>query len=78
MSLNMIPNTKILDTLNKITENVTDERILKLKEYIIKTWITSKTWQIKHWCVFRKNIRTNNDCEGELLYNMSLLNSTSA
>ena len=39
-------------------------KLIKLVNYIRKTWITSTVYQISSWCVFGQPIRTNNDVEG--------------
>ena len=33
-------------------------------QYIHDTWMKHSVWSIESWCVFKRNIRTNNDCEG--------------
>ena len=35
-----------------------------LMEYIDQTWMKSSVWPIESWCVFKRTVRTNNDCEG--------------
>ena len=32
--------------------------------YIDQTWMKSSVWPIESWCVFKRTVRTNNDCEG--------------
>ena len=39
-------------------------KLMKLLNYIRKTWITSTVYQISSWCVFGQPIRTNNGVEG--------------
>ena len=39
-------------------------KLMKLLNYIRKTWITSTVYQISSWCVIGQPIRTNNGVEG--------------
>lgn len=38
--------------------------VIRLLAYIRKTWLKCKTWPVSDWCVFDRDVRTNNDCEG--------------
>jgi len=48
-------------------QGVDDPVLMKLVDYVRKTWITSTVYQITSWCVFGQPIRTNNDVEVTLL-----------
>jgi len=42
-----------------------DAELASLFDYIASTWITSYQWRPSTWSVFRVEIRTNNDAEGQ-------------
>ena len=41
-----------------------DVRDLCMLTYFDQTWMKSTVWPIESWCVFKRTVRTNNDCEG--------------
>ena len=56
--------------------------VLKVVDYIKRTWITNQMWRPENWSVFRETVRTNNDVEGiiifpsvhkDKLYNISII-----
>ena len=72
--MEVVPTWTEKDFLNEsipafqmLIQGVDDPVLMKLVDYVRKTWITSTVYQITSWCVFGQPIRTNNDVEVTLL-----------
>ena len=59
-----MPAEDIQTTFNSIRLE-SDAELASLFDYIDSTWITSYQWRPSTWSVFRVEIRTNNDAEGQ-------------
>ncbi|KAH3723944.1 hypothetical protein DPMN_049742 [Dreissena polymorpha] len=64
MSLPFVPVEEIEPVLHSCFGSLTDERLLQLRKYIFDQWVNSTTFQPVTWNGFRRDTRTNNDCEG--------------
>ena len=67
MSLPYLPAPHIIPAFQMLIQGVDDPVLMKLVDYVRKTWITGTVYQITSWCVFGQPIRTNNDVEVTLL-----------
>lgn len=61
MSLAYLPEPHIRPAFEKLTADIKDPSLLKLVNYVAKTWLHSK---VSSWTVFGQPTRTNNDVEG--------------
>ena len=64
MSLPYLPTPHIIPAFQMLTQGVDGPVLMKLVDYVRKTWINSTVYQITSWCVFGQPVRTNNDVEG--------------
>ena len=47
----------IVPTFNNLTQSVTDPGLLRLTNYMQKTWIQNRIYQITYWFVFGQSIK---------------------
>jgi hypothetical protein len=59
-----LPAPHIIPAFQMLIQSVDDPVLMKLVDYVRKTWINSTVYQITSWCVIGQPIRTNNDVEG--------------
>ncbi|XP_052252121.1 uncharacterized protein LOC127858841 [Dreissena polymorpha] len=66
MSLLYLPVEQIEPAFNRLMEVAegVGGPVLRVCEYISRTWIHGSVWRPLNWCVFREEVRTNNDLEG--------------
>ena len=64
MSLPYLPAPHIIPAFQMLIQSVDDPVLMKLVDYVRKTWINSTVYQITSWCVIGQPIRTNHDVEG--------------
>ncbi|XP_052251127.1 uncharacterized protein LOC127874188 isoform X2 [Dreissena polymorpha] len=66
MSLPYLPVEQIEPAFNRLMEVAegVGGPVLRVCEYISRTWIHGSVWRPLNWCVFREEVRTNNDLEG--------------
>ncbi|KAH3768289.1 hypothetical protein DPMN_169501 [Dreissena polymorpha] len=75
LPLPYLPVEQIEPVFNKLTEVAegVGGPVLRVCEYIARTGINGSVWRPLNWCVFREEVRTNNDLEGN--YNIiSIIN----
>ena len=66
-ALPFLPPSDIHVAFDRIVNKVSgldSDKLFALCRYVKETWIDSKVWPPKRWCVYQRPIRTNNDCEG--------------
>ena len=64
MALPFLPAESIYPMFSSLRSSVPPGPYVDLMSYIDQTWMKSSVWSIESWCVFKRSIRTNNDCEG--------------
>jgi len=66
MSLPYLPAEHITSAFYQLHQQATEVGgpVLKVLDYVEKTWINGSVWRPENWSVFREVIRTNNDVEG--------------
>ena len=64
MALPFLPAESIYPMFCSLKSTVRSGPYANLMEYIDQTWMKSSVWPIESWCVFKRTVRTNNDCEG--------------
>ena len=64
MALPYLPVDKIVTNFERLERDAATDALQDLVSYIRATWIDSRTWPPRDWCVYRVTIRTNNDLEG--------------
>ena len=64
MALPFLPAESIYPMFCSLKASVPAGPYLALMTNIDQTWMKSSVWPIESWCVFKRTVRTNNDCEG--------------
>ena len=64
MALPFLPAESIYPMFCSLKSTVRSGPYANLMEYIDQTWMKSSVWPIESWCVFKRTVCTNNDCEG--------------
>ncbi|KAH3889390.1 hypothetical protein DPMN_013444 [Dreissena polymorpha] len=68
MSLPYLPAEHITTAFNQLHQQLKTTEVggpvLKVLDYVEKTWINRAVWRPENWSVFREVIRTNNEVEG--------------
>lgn len=64
MALPFLPAESIYPMFCSLRSSVPIGPFTALMTYIDQTWMKHSVWPIESWCVFKRTIRTNNDCEG--------------
>ncbi|XP_061165056.1 uncharacterized protein LOC133174030 [Saccostrea echinata] len=65
LSLPFLPEAEVKDAFLYIQDQAQDDdRLLSLLSYVNRNWVESNVFPIPSWNVYRKETRTNNDCEG--------------
>jgi hypothetical protein len=63
MSLPFLPPVAIHHAFSAIKIRSSDARLVELIEYVDKQWIINSVFPPETWSVYRRSVRTNNDCE---------------
>jgi hypothetical protein len=63
MSLPFLPAVEIPEAFDNIQRKATAPNLIQVVSYVERTWIASKLWPPAAWSAYRRNVRTNNDCE---------------
>ena len=63
MSLPFLPPDDISATFTGLQSRATSDVLKQLLQYVDKQWINHPVWPPTTWSVYRRAIRTNNDCE---------------
>ena len=64
MAFPFLPAESIYPMFCSLKASVPAGPYVALMTYIDQTWMKSSVWPIESWCVFKRTVRTNNDCEG--------------
>lgn len=64
MSLPFLPLDQLRVTFMSEFGSLSDDRLVRLRDYLLKNWFNSKVFPPETWIVYMKHTRTNNDCEG--------------
>ena len=63
MALPFLPAESIYPMFCSLKASVPTGPYVALMAYIDQSWMKSTVWPIESWCVFKRTVRTNNDCE---------------
>ena len=64
MALPFLPGEKIQRRFKQLQEQATTEGLKKFTSYVADNWVTSNTFPLATWSVYKETVRTNNDLEG--------------
>ena len=64
LALPFLPAEHVEAAFNALVRQARTFQLVDLMDYIQRTWMTSRVWDINSWSVFQRSIRTNNDVEG--------------
>ena len=67
MALSMIPLAEVRGQYQRLRGRAQTPAMQSLFDYFERTWLSSTTWSVSSWNMYKQAIRTNNDCEGENL-----------
>lgn len=62
--LPFLPHWLISRTFRFLSNLAHTGELMELHRYVNDTWVEGNQWRPRDWCVFRRDIRTNNDLEG--------------
>jgi len=63
MSLPFLPAADIPAAFETLRSRATNDKLVKLVSYMDRQCIHHSVWSAETWSVYRRAVRTNNDCE---------------
>ncbi|KAK6182207.1 hypothetical protein SNE40_009939 [Patella caerulea] len=64
MSLPFLPKSHIRDIFHQLQGKTSNDKLIKLMDYMERQWIDHSLFKMSSWSVFNQTIRTNNNIEG--------------
>lgn len=64
LALPFLPLSHVRSTFELLRNSAHTGQLQNLFSYVSHTWLDGDLWEARDWCVFGREVRTNNDVEG--------------
>jgi hypothetical protein len=68
LALPFLPSSQIRRSFDELKTRANSEKLQELLQYMERQWLNNVVFDVPSWSVYRHDVHTNNDTEGNTSY----------